>query len=75
MEKEIDKVLRLFHQEGAVAYEVKEIRQEEEDSRWIVYVELRPDGLQADGLRPDRSQAEDSLAEKLPPMISPRKSA
>lgn len=36
MEKEIDKVLRLFHQEGAIAHEVKEIRQEEDDSRWIV---------------------------------------
>ena len=32
MEKEIDKVLRLFHQEGAIAHEVKEIRQEEDVS-------------------------------------------
>ncbi len=70
MEKEIDKVLRLFHQEGAIAHEVKEIRQEEDDSRWIVYVELRPDRSQADGFRPgglqaDGLRAEDSPAEKF----------
>lgn len=40
MENEIRKVIRLFHKEENILHEEKEIRLEEEDSRWIVYVEL-----------------------------------
>ena len=34
----IEKIIALFHEEKPISYELKEIWNEENDHRWIVYV-------------------------------------
>ena len=40
MEQQISDMIGLFHKEKAISYEVKEIRNEEDDSRWVVFVDF-----------------------------------
>lgn len=39
MNKQIDDIIALFHQKQPDGYELKEIRLEENDSRWVLYVD------------------------------------
>ena len=40
MNKQIDDIIRLFHHEKAIHHEVREIRQEDDDSRWVIFVDF-----------------------------------
>lgn len=40
MDKQITDIIGLFHKEEALRYEVKEIRNEEDDRRWVIFVDF-----------------------------------